>query len=90
MPTADLNRWLEAVTGAHPPPLARGRRVRLKYMTQAKTRPPTFAIFCSRPEALPESYLRYLENSLREAFDLPGTPLRINLRKGENPYAKKR
>ncbi|WP_193370811.1 ribosome biogenesis GTPase Der [Pelagibius marinus] len=85
--TADLNRWLEAVTSSHPPPAVNGRRVRLKYMTQAKARPPTFAIFCSKPQELPPSYLRYLENGLREAFDLPGTPIRINFRKGENPYA---
>ncbi len=85
--TADLNRWLEAVTSSHPPPAVNGRRVRLKYMTQAKTRPPTFAIFCSKPQELPPSYLRYLENGLREAFDLPGTPIRLNFRKGENPYA---
>ena len=85
--TADLNRWLEAVTAAHPPPAVNGRRVRLKYMTQAKSRPPTFAIFVSKPQELPTSYLRYLENGLREAFDLPGTPIRINFRKGENPYA---
>ena len=88
VPTADLNRWLDAVTAAHPPPASAGRRVRLKYMTQAKTRPPTFAIFCSKPQELPTSYLRYLENSLRDAFDLPGTPIRINIRKGDNPYAK--
>ncbi|WP_299392984.1 ribosome biogenesis GTPase Der [Pelagibius sp.] len=86
--TADLNRWLDAVTAAHPPPASAGRRVRLKYMTQAKTRPPTFAIFCSKPQELPTSYLRYLENGLRDAFDLPGTPIRINIRKGDNPYAK--
>ncbi|MEQ8357104.1 MAG: ribosome biogenesis GTPase Der [Kiloniellaceae bacterium] len=85
--TADLNRWLEAVTAAHPPPAVNGRRVRLKYMTQAKTRPPTFAIFASKPQELPTSYLRYLENGLRDAFDLPGTPIRINFRKGDNPYA---
>ncbi|NIA70319.1 ribosome biogenesis GTPase Der [Pelagibius litoralis] len=88
--TADLNRWLEAVTAAHPPPASAGRRVRLKYMTQAKSRPPTFAIFCTKPQDLPTSYLRYLENGLRETFDLPGTPIRINIRKGENPYAKKK
>ncbi len=87
VPTADLNRWLEAVTASHPPPAVNGRRVRLKYMTQAKTRPPTFAIFVSKPQELPTSYLRYLENGLREAFDLPGTPIRINFRKGDNPYA---
>ena len=58
-------------------------------MTQARTRPPTFAVFCSRPKDLPDTYLRYLENGLREDFDLPGTPIRVNLRKGENPYAPK-
>jgi len=87
VPTADLNRWLEAVTASHPPPAVNGRRVRLKYMTQAKTRPPTFAVFVSKPQELPPSYLRYLENGLREAFDLPGTPIRLNFRKGDNPYA---
>ncbi len=86
--TADLNRWLDAVTASHPPPASAGRRVRLKYVTQAKTRPPTFAIFCSKPQDLPTSYLRYLENGLRDAFDLPGTPIRINIRKGDNPYAQ--
>ena len=88
--TADLNRWLDAATAAHPPPAASGRPVRLKYITQAKTRPPTFAIFCSKPEELPDSYLRYLENGLREAFGLPGTPIRILFRKGENPYEGRR
>jgi len=87
VPTADLNRWLDAVTASHPPPAAAGRPVRLKYMTQAKTRPPTFAIFCSKPDELPPSYLRYLENGLRDAFNLPGTPIRIHVRKGDNPYA---
>ena len=85
--TADLNRWLDAVTASHPPPASSGRPIRLKYMTQAKTRPPTFAIFCSKPDDLPTSYLRYLENGLRDAFKLPGTPIRINMRKGDNPYA---
>ena len=88
--TAELNRWLEAVTAGHPPPAPSGRRVRLKYMTQARTRPPTFAISCSRPDALPGSYLRYLENALRDDFDLPGTPIRMHLKKPKNPYAKKR
>ena len=87
LPTAALNRWLEAVTEAHPPPAVAGRRIRLKFMTQAKTRPPTFMIACSRPKELPGAYLRYLENSLRDDFDLPGTPIRLNLRKGKNPYA---
>jgi GTP-binding protein len=90
LPTADLNRWLEAATAAHPPPAVDGRRVRLKYITQVKNRPPTFAVFCSRPQVLPASYLRYLENGLREAFDLPGTPIRLHFRKGENPYAGKK
>jgi GTP-binding protein len=87
VPTARLNRWLEAVTAGHPPPAVQGRHIRLKYMTQARARPPTFAISCSRPEALPTSYLRYLENGLRDDFDLPGTPIRIHLKKSKNPYA---
>ncbi len=86
--TADLNRWLEEALARHSPPAVGGRRVKIRYITQASARPPTFVAFCSRPEALPKSYLRYLSNNLREAFDLPGVPLRLNLRKGENPYAK--
>ena len=88
VPTGRLNRWLEQVTEAHPPPLSQGRRVRLKYIAQVKSRPPSYAVFCSRPEAIPASYVRYLENQLRADFDLPGTPLRLSLRKGDNPYAK--
>jgi GTP-binding protein len=84
--TAKLNEWLMAMTEAHPPPLASGRRVKLRYATQIKTRPPTFAIWCSRADALPDSYSRYLVNGLREDFALEGVPLRINLRKGKNPY----
>jgi GTP-binding protein len=87
IPTGALNRWLAATTQAHPPPAPSGRRLKLRYMTQAKSRPPTFVIFCSRPQALPASYVRYLENTLRADFDLPGTPIRIHLRKGDNPYA---
>ncbi len=90
VPTAALNRWLAAMIERHPPPAPGGRRIKLRYITQAKTRPPSFAIFCSRPTKLPDSYLRYLENGLREDFDLPGTPIRIALRKGENPYAPKK
>jgi GTP-binding protein len=88
--TGDLNRWLTAMTDAHPPPIAKGRTVRLRYMTQAKIRPPTFVVFSSRPEALPESYLRYLVNGLRDAFGLDGTPIRVHVRKGseKNPYVK--
>jgi GTP-binding protein len=90
VPTAALNRWLTEIVAAHPPPAPGGRRIRLRYMTQAKTRPPGFVVFCSRPAGLPDSYLRYLENALRRDFDLPGTPIRIALRKGENPYAARR
>ena len=85
--TARLNRWLSHKTEAHPPPLARGRRIRLRYMTHIKARPPTFAAFVSLPEELPEAYTRYLVNGLREDFDLPGTPIRFITRKGKNPYA---
>ncbi len=88
--TAKLNRWLDKVTANHPPPAVAGRRVRLRYMTQAKTRPPHFVVFCSRPEQLPESYTRYLVNSLRQTFNIHGTPIRLSYRKGENPYAPKR
>jgi GTP-binding protein len=87
--TAKLNEWLSFMTEAHPPPLASGRRVRLRYMTQVKSRPPTFALWTSRPDAVRESYIRYLTNGLREDFKLTGTPLRLLLRKGANPYAKK-
>jgi GTP-binding protein len=86
--TSKLNEWLGYMVEAHPPPLASGRRIRLRYMTQIKSRPPTFAIWTSRPDALPESYLRYLTNGLRDDFGLSGIPLRILLRKGRNPYAK--
>lgn len=85
--TAVLNRWLAEMIERHPPPLARGRRIRIRYMTQVKSRPPTFAIFASQPRALPTAYLRYMENGLRDAFDLPGVPIRLMLRKGDNPYA---
>ncbi|MCK4866599.1 MAG: ribosome biogenesis GTPase Der, partial [Alphaproteobacteria bacterium] len=85
--TAKLNDWLNAMTAAHPPPMVAGRRIRLRYATQVKTRPPTFAIWCSRGNELPDSYTRYLVNGLREDFDLEGVPLRVLLRKSENPYA---
>jgi GTP-binding protein len=86
--TSRLNRWLQEATSRHAPPAARGRGIKLRFMTQPSTRPPTFVAFCSQPEDLPKSYLRYLTNSLRDAFDMPGTPIRFNLRKGENPYEK--
>ncbi|WP_439527423.1 ribosome biogenesis GTPase Der [Pannonibacter sp.] len=85
--TARLNRWLTGILAHHPPPAVQGRRVKLRYMTQAKTRPPHFIVFSSRPEELPESYTRYLTNNLRKKFEMPGTPIRLSYRKGDNPYA---
>ena len=86
--TPMLNRWLAAIQERHPPPVVGARRLRLRYMTQANTRPPTFALFASKPGELPDSYRRFLVNSLRQDFDLPGTPIRLMLRKGNNPYAR--
>jgi len=86
--TAALNRWLQEALDRHTPPASSGRRIRIRYVTQPSTRPPTFVAFCSKPGDLPASYVRYLVNSLREAFDLPGTPVRFSLRKGANPYKK--
>lgn len=88
--TSGLNRWLEGVLIHHPPPAVSGRRVRLRFMTQPKTRPPHFVVFSSKPDNLPESYTRYLVNGLRERFDIKGTPIRLSYRKGDNPYHKKR
>jgi len=85
--TGPLNRWLQGAVERHPPPIVRGRRVRIRYITQSKIRPPTFAVFCSQPSGMPESYNRYLANGIRETFDFPGVPLRINLRGQKNPYA---
>ena len=85
--TAKFNQWLGEITERHPPPLVEGRRVKLRYGTQVKTRPPTFALWVSRPTELPESYNRYLIQNLRDAFGLPGIPIRLLLRKGRNPYA---
>ena len=90
VPTASLNRWLQEALARHSPPAVAGRSVKLRYMTQPSARPPTFVAFCSRPEGLPKSYVRYLTNSLRQTFDLPGVPIRFNLRKGENPFAKRK
>ena len=84
--TADLNRWLTQAQQRHPPPLVAGRRLRLRYITQVNTRPPTFALFASKPGELPDAYRRYLVNALRQNFNLPGTPMRMMLRKGSNPY----
>jgi GTP-binding protein len=88
--TSALNRWLPDMISAHPPPAVSGRRIRLDYVTQAKSRPPSFVLFMSRAEALPDAYQRYLVNGLREAFDLPGTPIRLTLREKKNPYASRK
>jgi GTP-binding protein len=90
VPTASLNRWFEQAVDANPPPAVSGRRLKLNYITQAKARPPSFILFCSRADAVPQSYLRYLVNSLRSFFELPGTPVRISLREKANPFAHKR
>ncbi len=88
IPTAPLNKWFSDVQEQNQPPLGKNkRRIKLKYITQAKTRPPSFYIFSSNPEGLPESYLRYLINSLRDTFNLGGVPIRITVRKADNPYA---
>jgi GTP-binding protein len=88
LPTAALNRWLEQALERHPLPLVSGRRLKLRYVTQAKARPPTFIAFGTRTERVPEDYHRYLINSLRDVFDLPGTPIRLQFRGTRNPYAK--
>ena len=84
--TRDLNDWLKIAVERHPPPAVNGKRVRPKYMAQTKARPPTFVLFASRADKLPESYRRYLINSIRQSFDLPGTPIRITVKTGKNPY----
>jgi GTPase len=89
-PTAGLNRFLAQAVAANPPPAVHGRRPRFSYITQPKARPPTFVLFSSRNAALPESYRRYLVNGLRENFALPGTPIRLMLRKKSNPYANRK
>jgi len=87
--TGALNRWLGAMTEAHPPPIHAGRRIKLRYATQARTRPPTFVLFSGRADQLPTAYTRYLINGLRETFGLDGIPIRMYARKGDNPYADK-
>ncbi len=87
--TGKLNRWLERILEIHPPPAVAGRRLKMRYMTQAKTRPPGFVISASRPDAFPQSYVRYLVNNLRESFDMPGVPIRVALRATDNPFANK-
>jgi GTP-binding protein len=88
--TAKLNRWLDGQTTQHPPPAVSGRRLKLKYMTQVKARPPAFMVSCTRPEAVPESYIRYLINGLRNDFELPGVPIRIHFRASDNPFESKK
>ncbi len=88
--TGQLNKWLSYVVENHPAPAVNGRRIRLKYMTQAKTRPPTFAVFASQASQLPDSYSRYLINNLRKDFKLDGVPIRIFVRGGKNPYDDKK
>lgn len=88
--TGKLNRWLAEKLEAHPPPLVKSRRLKLKYLTQLKSRPPTFAMWVSRPDELPGHYKTYLINQLRQDFNLPAVPIRLMLRKGENPYGKKK
>jgi GTP-binding protein len=90
LPTAKLNQWLQYRVEQHPTPAVAGRRIRLKYITQIKTRPPTFALFASQAGELPTSYTRYLVNQMRQDFDLAGVPLRISLRSGKNPYVDKK
>ncbi|MEX1147308.1 MAG: ribosome biogenesis GTPase Der, partial [Sphingomonadales bacterium] len=87
IPTAALNRWLEDVVGHHPPPTDKGRRVKIRFASQVKARPPTFILFVNRPQSMPQSYLRYLANELRADFELDGVPLRLLTRRGNNPYA---
>jgi GTP-binding protein len=85
--TNPLNRWFEDAISSHPPPAVSGRRLKLNYITQVKARPPSFVLFCSRSDAVPESYLRYLVHGMREQFELPGTPIRITLREKANPFS---
>ncbi|MDD3669643.1 MAG: FeoB small GTPase domain-containing protein, partial [Alphaproteobacteria bacterium] len=90
VPTHKLNEFLRAVVEAHPTPMAsNGRRVPMKYMTQVNARPPTFVIFTSNPDQLPDSYVRYLTNGIRDKFGMMGVPMRIHLRKRSNPFAGK-
>ncbi len=87
--TGRLNRWLEQTIAHHPPPAVSGRRLKIKYITQVKTRPPGFVLSCTRPDDVPQSYVRYLVNGLRETFDIPGVPIRVSFHASDNPYAGK-
>ena len=90
VPTNALNRWLGEALARHPPPAVSGRAVRLNYITQVKARPPSFVVFTTRADAVPDAYRRYLINGVRETFDLPGTPIRLTLREKANPYARRK
>nr|WP_307270940.1 ribosome biogenesis GTPase Der [Labrys wisconsinensis] len=89
VPTSKLNRWLEGALERHPPPAVSGRRIKIRYATQVKTRPPHFAVFGTQLDALPDSFTRYLVNGLRETFDMPGVPIRLSLRSPKNPFHRK-
>jgi len=90
VPTAKLNRWLGGALERHPPPAVSGRRIKIRYATQVKTRPPHFAVFGNQLDALPESFTRYLVNGLRETFEMPGVPIRLSLRSSRNPFDRKK
>jgi GTP-binding protein len=90
IPTSALNRWFEHALERFPPPMVEGRRLKLRYITQVKARPPTFALFGTRAELVPDTYMRYMVNSLRDAFEMPGVPIRIMLRGTDNPYHEKK
>jgi GTP-binding protein len=89
IPTARLNRWLEEAIAQTPPPGVAGRRIKIRYITQLRARPPYFILFGNQLDALPVSYERFLMNGLRQAFDLPGVPIRISKKTSDNPYASK-
>jgi GTP-binding protein len=88
--TGKLNRWLQEMEETHPPPITSGRRIKLRYMTQVKSRPPTFSLWVNKPVDLPESYQRFLTHGLRKDFGLDGVPIRWQLKKSENPYEEKK
>jgi GTP-binding protein len=88
--TGQLNRWLEGILENTPPPIVSGKRIKIRYITQIKARPPTFMLSTSLPKSMPDSYVKFLTNDLRKNFDLPGVPIRMNMRKKDNPYEKKK
>jgi GTP-binding protein len=90
IPTGQLNRWFEQVLERHPPPAVAGRRIKMRYVTQIKARPPHFVVFGNQLDRMPDSYVRYLVNSLRDTFELNGVPVRVSMRTSENPYGRKR